>query len=137
MSGFGFDMPPGLPGPAAAPTAAAMALRITNGPSVGREFPLNATQTRVGRRNPPADAPEIDLTDCERGSVPMVSRNHAEISWVSGELFLVGLLDRNGTYLNGERLPHPVAGEPTSPVAIKVGDHIRFANLECEVVISG
>ncbi len=59
----------------------------------------------IGRRDPSADtAPEIDLSSY--GAYQMgVSRRHASLAIHDKKLLLTDLGSRNGTYLNGHRVP--------------------------------
>ena len=138
--GFGSDPIPGMDLPFASPSSQpdlrpdTALLRILNGPAAGRAFPLNAVRLRIGRNDPPTHFVDIDLTDCELGDPPKVSRRHAELRWVDEELQLLDLGSSNGTDVNGVRLV--AVGNPTSsPTLLHPGDRIRFANLECEIVL--
>lgn len=52
-----------------------------------------------------------------------ISRLHAEIQKKENEMWIMDLNSLNGTYVNGERL------EANTPMAIKTGDKIRFAQI--------
>jgi pSer/pThr/pTyr-binding forkhead associated (FHA) protein len=140
MGGFGQDPIPGydLPG-ASAPSLPlspeTAALRLLNGPAAGRTFPLTGLRLRVGRTDAKsAIHADIDLTDCERGSPPKISRRHAELQWVDATLRLIDLGSANGTWHNAERLALPNGKPLSAPVSLAPGDRIRFANLEFELV---
>jgi len=133
-SGFGRGPVPGgarFGAPELTPRTARLKLR--NGPAAGREWRLSALRSEVGRSDPPDYAPDIDLTPCEMGTDFAVSRRHAELYWADGKLWLADLGSRNGTLLNGALLAGPGPRQPSAPAALKVGDVITFANLECEV----
>ncbi|HZT41510.1 MAG TPA: FHA domain-containing protein [Chthonomonadaceae bacterium] len=133
MGGFGKDPIPGWgptepekePAPALRPETAH--LRALNGPCAGREFPLNALRLILGRNDPPLLTVDIDLTDCEMGSPPKISRRHAEIRWADDALQIVDLGSLNGTWIDNTRLP------PSEPTSLAVGSRLRLANLEFEV----
>jgi len=141
MGGFGQDPIPGydLPGQTASAlplTPETAALRLLNGPAAGRTYPLTALRLLIGRSDPKAAIhADIDLTDCEQGATPKVSRRHAELQWADETLRLTDLGSANGTWHNSERLA-PTRGNPISAcVSLALGDHIRFANLEFEVIV--
>ena len=138
--GFGSDPIPGY-GQPYAPTMEQSVLRpdtallrILNGPAAGRAYPLNAMRIRIGRNDPPAHFVDIDLTDCELGDPPKVSRRHAELRWVDETLQIIDLGSSNGTDVNGVRLA--AANSPASaPTTLHPGDRLRFANLDCEILL--
>jgi len=113
-------------------------LRVLNGPGQGRTFPLNALRLVVGRNAPPANVVEIDLSACELGTPAMVSRRHAELQRVNGELLIRDLGSTNGTWVNGERLMAHSGDtcQPSVPKMLKAGDRLLFGNLEVEVVVA-
>jgi len=141
MTGFGNDPIPGVTEDDTAPSAAssnqAIVLRVLNGPCKGREIPVDRPTLVLGRDDPPHLHVDVDLTDCELASTPVISRRHAEIRLVAGQLQIVALQDRNGTFVNGTRITHDPQDNPSSPVALKHGDTIRLANLELEVSYGG
>ncbi|WP_017720711.1 FHA domain-containing protein [Kamptonema formosum] len=110
-------------------------LRLLNGPASGRCFPLNRLQMAVGRHDPPAVKVDIDLTGCELGTPPSVSRRHAEFQWVEGKLQVVDLCSTNGTFVNGEFLICQAAKQPSAPVTLEVGSKVKLGNLEFEVIV--
>ena len=140
MGGFGQDPIPGydLPGqdtPALPLTPETALLRLLNGPAAGRAFPLTALRILIGRSDAKAAIhADIDLTDCEPGSSSKVSRRHAELQWAEETLRLIDLGSANGTWYNAERLAVPVGKPSSAPVSLALGDRLRFANLEFEVV---
>ena len=129
MTGFGQDIIPGRQ-----PSRVPSGLRVLNGPASGRVFSLAGDPLIVGRSDPPAGTVDIDLTECELGQTPVVSRRHCELRRAAGRLTVVALLDRNGTYVNGSRLLHAVTDQPSAPVELAVGDRLLLANVELEVV---
>ncbi|MCW3095657.1 MAG: domain containing protein [Chthonomonadaceae bacterium] len=140
MGGFGQDPIPGYDLPGQKTTALPLtpetaALRLLNGPAAGRTFPLTGLRLRVGRTDAKAAIhADIDLTDCEQGSTPKISRRHAELQWADATLRLIDLGSANGTWHNTERLALPNGKPLSAPVSLAPGDRIRFANLEFEVV---
>lgn len=110
-------------------------LKLLNGPGAERRFPLNLVKTVIGRNDPPNIIVDIDLTDCD-SNPPAVSRRHAEISWVEGDLQIVDLGSNNGTFVDGQKLS-PVNPETYSPVSLKPGSKVKLGNLEFEVIIDG
>jgi pSer/pThr/pTyr-binding forkhead associated (FHA) protein len=140
MGGFGQDPIPGYdrPGAEAPPlllTPETAALRLLNGPTAGRTFPLQALRIRIGRSDAKAAIhADIDLTDCEQGVTPKISRRHAELQWADETLRLIDLGSANGTWHNAERLAIVNDKPPSTPVSLALGDRIRFANLEFELI---
>jgi len=87
-----------------------MAILITlQGPDAGRQFPVEAPTTVLGRQ---LDAP-ICLT------AKAVSRHHAQILCRDGAYLLEDLDSSNGTFLNGKRL------DPGSPVPFTERDTLQ------------
>jgi len=140
MGGFGQDPIPGYDlaaedTPALPLTPETAALRLLNGPAAGRTYPLTALRLLVGRTDARAAIhADIDLTDCEQGPTPKVSRRHAELQWAEETLRLIDLGSANGTWHNSERLRSPNDKSPSPPTSLTLGDHIRFANLEFELI---
>ena len=140
MGGFGQDPIPGYDltnedTPALPLTPETAALRLLHGPAAGRTYPLTALRLLVGRTDARAAIhADIDLTDCEQGPTPKVSRRHAELQWAEETLRLIDLGSANGTWHKDDRLA-PANGKPISdPVSLAPGDRIRFANLEFELI---
>ena len=140
MGGFGQDPIPGydLPAkeaPALCLTPETALLRLLNGPAAGRVFPLSALRILIGRSDARAAIhADIDLTDCELGSPPKISRRHAELQWADETLRLIDLGSANGTWHNSERLTFPSNKPPSAPLSLAPHDRLRFANLEFEIV---
>ena len=139
-SGFGRGPIPGRPG--GSPDQANQAkgqpslrrpsarLEITNGPALGRSYPLLRDSMLIGRNDPPALVVDIDLTDAELGATPVVSRRHAELSWVEDALYLRDLGSTNGTLHNGSEITRR-DNEPHAPAQrLLDGDRILIANIE-------
>ncbi len=138
--GFGQDPIPGYDFPAQAVpplafTPQTAALRLLNGPAAGREFPLSALRTLIGRTDLKAGLhADIDLTDCELGLSPKISRRHAELQWADSALHLTDLGSANGTWHNGLRLALPDGKPPSASITLAPGDHLRLATLELELI---
>jgi len=109
-------------------------LRVVNGPAAGRVFLVDKMRLVVGRGDPTAVVVDIDLTECELGSPPMVSRWHAELQWIDGELRVVDLGSINGTFVDGNRLDAQTAKVPSAPVPLNAGSRLKLANVELEVI---
>ena len=141
MGGFGRDPIPGIPTvPLATDVHAsmkqgAMRLLVLNGPGAGRTFPIKGERMRIGRADPPAVTVDIDLTACELGSPAMVSRMHAELIAFDGQIHIVDLGSRNGTWVDEIQLVPGNTGA-SEPIPIGPGRKVRLANLELEVVRS-
>lgn len=74
--------------------AALLKLVIVDGPSRGKEFPLDEGETVLGRTNEtPVELPSTK-----------VSRRHAAIRVARGQVEIEDLNSSNGTYLNGKRI---------------------------------
>jgi pSer/pThr/pTyr-binding forkhead associated (FHA) protein len=136
MSGFGLDPVPGMD-PVATVAATEqgafqrVGLRLVNGPMSGMLLNPNQPVTIVGRNDPPAVLVDIDLTDAELGSPPMLSRRHAQLEREAntGKLYLLDLGSTNGTFIDGVRL---VSGAKSR--ALEVPMKVVLANLESETV---
>ncbi len=127
-----FGLPPILP-PFTQGTAQ---LKLLNGPGVNPPFRLNQVKTVIGRNDPPNIKVDIDLTDCD--STPLtVSRRHAEISWVEGNLQIIDLGSSNGTFVDGQKLSPVTSNEVPSPVTLQPGSKVKLGNLEFEVIVDG
>ncbi|NLH99043.1 MAG: FHA domain-containing protein [Chthonomonadales bacterium] len=140
MTGFGNDPIPGMGTdgePIVAPTSQGFALRVLNGPAQGREFPMEGVLAVLGRNDPPDVTVDIDLSECELHDAPVISRRHAELRLTAGQLQIVALNDRNGTFVNDKRIAHAKPDEPSAPVPLNVGDKLRIADLELEVIARG
>lgn len=142
MTGFGDDPIPGMQ-PEIVPmppvqSPSNVVLRVRNGPRKGHEFRLEGTSAVLGRNDPDNNiAVDIDLSECELHDTPVISRRHAELRMVAGQLQVVALNDLNGTYVNGRKIVREKANEPSQPVVIENGDILRVADLELGVIISG
>ena len=82
----------------------------------GSEFPLDADEMLVGREL------ECQLT-LESGHI---SRYHAKLSLINGELVVEDLRSTNGTFINGRRI--------SSPQTLGLGDEIRFHEVAFRLV---
>ena len=123
-----------LPSKIGAKIGAKIGLRVRNGPGAGRILPLIAPKALIGRSDPPAVTVDIDLTDFERGEVPVVSRRHAAIDWSEGHLTITDLGSINGTWVNGKRLVVRDPDRVSAPAGVRPGDRIVLADLELEVI---
>ena len=72
----------------------------------------------IGRENDDHTA-DISL------SSPIVSRSHGLFSFIDGDFYYTDTHSRNGTYLNGKRIPQ-VKGENSKPIRLKDGDILRI-----------
>ena len=127
--GFGLDPVPGL----SRLTPDSTYLTIRNGKKAGQQFSLNKVRILIGRDDSPTFNVDIDLTDCELGDPPMSSRRHAELQWINGQLQIIDLASRNGTFVDGDRLPAIAPNQLPQAVILKIGSKIKFANLETEI----
>jgi hypothetical protein len=69
-------------------------LTVLEGPHTGHRFPLNRTETLIGR--------QPDAAICLES--PDVSRKHAAILWQAGAYYVEDVGSTNGTYVNGTRV---------------------------------
>lgn len=130
MAGLGLDPIPGL----SRLTPDQAYLAVQNGPRSRQEFSLAASRIVVGRNDPPHLTVDLDLSACELGNPPMVSRRHALLQWNQGTLEVIDLGSRNGTFVNDQRLD-PLPNQPYSaPVPLQRGSRLRFGNLELDVI---
>jgi pSer/pThr/pTyr-binding forkhead associated (FHA) protein len=97
-------------------------------------FHLDRMRLVVGRSVPPAIAVDIDLGDYDTTIPPVVSRRHAQLQWVNGELQIIDLGSRNGTFVDGNRLSPQIPGQPLAAVILKRGAKIKFGSLELDLV---
>lgn len=140
MGGFGRDPIPGFT-PSAAPSTPVFrpetaVLRVMNGPGAGCLFPLDRLLLLVGRSDPPAIVVDIDLAECELSLPPKVSRRHAELQWVDGELQITDIGSSNGTWVDDNRLVSADGGPLSAPARLTPGSRIRFANVACEIALN-
>lgn len=82
----------------------------------GAEFPLDTEEMLVGREV------ECSIT-LDSGHI---SRYHAKISLVGGDVVVEDLRSTNGTFINGRRI--------SSPQTISVGDELRFHEIPFRLV---
>ena len=89
------------------------------------ETPI-ASRLLVGRVDP---AP-TELAERLESQHTNVSKRHAELNHVDGQVTVTDLGSTNGTFCNGDRIP------PHKPVPIGSGDRLRFAaDVEAILVI--
>jgi pSer/pThr/pTyr-binding forkhead associated (FHA) protein len=110
-------------------------LQILNGSKGKQRFSLSAMRIVIGRNDLPHVSVDIDLTGYEQSDVPMTSRRHALFQWIDGELQLVDLGSRNGTFVNGKQLISSTEKGHITVAAITTASNIKLADLEFEVVI--
>jgi predicted component of type VI protein secretion system len=94
-----------------------VALKVVGGKNDGREIAISVPRFIIGRGETAHLRPASDL----------VSREHTAIEVTNGNVLVVDLGSRNGTYVNGSRISgsHEVAA----------GDAIRIGRLQFEMVI--
>jgi pSer/pThr/pTyr-binding forkhead associated (FHA) protein len=109
------------------------ALRILNGPweNYLLDVPAAGGEYLIGRNDPPALTVDIDMTDAEIGSPPMVSRRHAILrrDELTLDLVVEDLGSTNGTWVDGERLQ---PGEASKPITLD--SRLRIANIKLGAV---
>jgi pSer/pThr/pTyr-binding forkhead associated (FHA) protein len=110
------------------------ALEVTTGRTPGVRFLIDRVSMLIGRHDPPDIEVDIDLTPQEMADTPVVSRRHAEVSWVDGRLTLRDLGSSNGTYVNDTRLSSPGLGQPSDAHDLHAGDVVRLANIVMRMV---
>jgi hypothetical protein len=120
-------VPVAAPAPSAPPVPDAV-LDLRHAAS-GQTYALSGKdEFLVGRPDPVTGInPELNLGPVDSGR--SLSRRHAKLLWQGGQWFLredVGTT--NGTFVNGTRIVTGV------PVALKIGDKLRFGSIELEVV---
>lgn len=92
-------------------------LRVTQGPSAGKEFKLPVDNFVIGRGDGCHLKPKSD----------MVSRRHCALAVRDAKLFLEDFGSKNGTYVNNERVE--------GTIELKMGDEIRVGPLDFLVLI--
>ncbi len=113
------------------------ALLVLNGPLTDRRFPLHQLRTVIGRDDPPQITVDLDLSACELGEPPAISRRHAVLQWIKGELQIIDLASRNGTFVDGQQIVSPNSNQPSAPFLLKAGSKLKLGNLELEVITYG
>lgn len=109
-------------------------LKILNGPKKDAVLPLNELRMIVGRNDPPSIIVDLDLTDYELNYEDFkISRRHAEFEWDEGDLYLIDLPNKNGTWIDNVKVQRKSPNEPSERKKLKVGTLIRFANLETKI----
>lgn len=92
-------------------------LKVTHGPSAGKEIKIVQTPFVIGRQD-----------DCQlRPKSDAISRRHCELVIVDSQLIARDLGSKNGTYVNGDR----IVGDRV----LRFGDHLKVGPLEFEVAI--
>jgi hypothetical protein len=91
--------------------------KISACPHAPEKIPLEQEKIRIGRQGG------------EKYYIPgsQISRNHAEMEWENGQLYLTDKHSRNGVFLNGKSLL------PEHAVPCQEGDKITFADISYEL----
>jgi len=92
-------------------------LKVTHGPSAGKEIKIPRAQFSIGRGDECSLRPKSDA----------ISRKHCLLLIEANQVVIRDLGSKNGTYVNGDR----VEGDR----ALKPGDHLKVGPLEFEVMI--
>lgn len=90
-------------------------LRVTGGPSAGKEFVLAASESTLGR----AVTADISLADM------IISRHHTSIYFEGDHWVVKDLESTNGTWLNGRRIK--------GPTALPLATSVRLGNTLFEI----
>jgi pSer/pThr/pTyr-binding forkhead associated (FHA) protein len=98
---------------------------------------LSKLEILVGRNDPPQISVDLDLSAYDKNTPSLISRHHALLQWVSGQLEVIDLGSRNGTFVDGERLQSSTPNTPSPPKPLQVGTRLRFADTEFEVISRG
>lgn len=94
-------------------------LKVLSGSHTGREISVSQEKFLIGRND-----------QCQlRPKSESVSRKHCILVQRDGKLLIQDLKSRNGTFVNGNRLP------PDRAKALKPGDALTVGKLEFEVLI--
>jgi len=101
------------------PESSGWAIRPNHSALANKVYSINGT-TVLGR-----DKDECDLTF----SVTHLSRKHAQLSIVNGQLLVKDLESTNGTFVNGEKI--------TKEVKLKKGDELRLDALSFTIIGPG
>lgn len=86
----------------------AISLVCHGGYQNGRIYPVGENGVTIGR------GPDNNI--CYPKETPGISRKHARVFWLNGQLVLLDLNSSNGTYLRSGRIP------PMQPVPVNPGD---------------
>jgi len=84
-------------------------LVMRSGPSVGKVYPLEASEISIGREV----GNVIVISDAE------VSRRHAKLTWQGAGYFIEDAGSTNGTFVNNQRI--------SAPHALKAGDLVSLS----------
>ncbi|QDV54254.1 FHA domain-containing protein [Rosistilla oblonga] len=94
-------------------------LKVLSGSHAGREISVSQEKFLIGRND-----------QCQlRPKSESVSRKHCILVQRDGKLLIQDLKSRNGTFVNGKRLP------PDRAKALKPGDALTVGKLEFEVLV--
>lgn len=92
-------------------------LKVTHGPSAGKEIKIPRAQFLIGRGDECSLRPKTDA----------VSRKHCLLLVEENQVVVRDLGSKNGTYVNGDR----IEGDRV----LKPGDHLKVGPLDFEVLI--
>lgn len=94
-------------------------LKVLSGTHAGKEIQVKDEKFLIGR----SDSCQL------RPKSESISRKHCAIVQKEGRVLLLDLKSRNGTFVNEKQL------SPEKAKILKSGDHLRFGQLEFEVLI--
>lgn len=123
----GEEEEPQTPTPKSQPTAGAKSangksyqLLAIYGPYLGKKFPLNDGDTRIGRDN---NLNDIVIRLNDKGALdPSISRRHATISCRDGQFCITDKRSKTRTFVNQIKL------SPTDEIPIEDGDEIEIVS---------
>ena len=88
------------------------------------------SSTTIGRYNTDINLLEQELDK----EVPVVSKQHAQLLWRDGKLYIIDLGSMNGTSINGQIISEPDR-KKGKVYELKDGDRILIADIELKVVL--
>jgi hypothetical protein len=124
--------PPAEPAPAAAPAeklpeGSKPHLVVIRGQRINAEYPIYEGDNYIGRADD--KAVDIDLEDQESPERVWSSRQHALLTFESGQLAIQDLNSTNGTFVNRTRV-HPGEKRP-----LQVNDVIQVGTVQMRVIV--
>lgn len=106
-------------------------LQVMIGASVGIKYQISSnSSTTIGRYNTDINLLEQELDK----EVPVVSKQHAQLLWRDGKLYIIDLGSMNGTSINGQIISEPDR-KKGKVYELKDGDRILIADIELKVVL--